>query len=166
MLSVMASNEDPELEAQMRRQASRMRRVNVVMRQVLNLPFKTPLSKSLMLLFYKGRSTGRPYRQPVSYVVDGDTLLTPGGGRWKLNLRDGEPITARLRGKQTHLTPEFVRDPAEVERLLQVMVRQNRRLASFAPFVSPDGRVDRDRLQTAIAHGFCIVRWRVGERVE
>src|SRR5262245_3291126 len=120
----------PEDAARMRR---RMGRVNVVMRRVLDLPFRTPLSNQLMLLFYMGRRSGKAYRQPVSYVVDGDVLLTPGGGRWKENLRDGESVNARLRGKKRQITPEMVRDPDEVERLLRLMMERNRRLTSFVP---------------------------------
>jgi hypothetical protein len=43
-----------------------MRAANVVMRQVLRLPFQTPLSRSLMLLSFTGRKTGRTWQQPVS----------------------------------------------------------------------------------------------------
>jgi len=53
--------------------------LNVPMRAVLGLPFVTPLSGRLMLVFLTGRKTGKPYRQPVSYVRDGAVLLTPGG---------------------------------------------------------------------------------------
>ena len=67
-----------------------MRAVNVPMRAVLSLPFATPLSANLMLISYTGREVGKAYRQPVSYVRDGETLLTPGGGRWTLNLH-GRP---------------------------------------------------------------------------
>ena len=70
----------------LRREARLMRLVNPPMRRVLALPFSTPLSKRLMLLYLTGRRSGRSYRQPVSYVRDGDSLLTPGGGNWKLNL--------------------------------------------------------------------------------
>ena len=59
-----------------------MRIINVPMRRILALPFSTPLSKRLMLLYLTGRHTGRSYRQPVSYVEVGDLLLTPGGGNW------------------------------------------------------------------------------------
>jgi hypothetical protein len=155
----MTRNEEAVPAEQMRRRARRMRRVNVPMRVVLNLPFKTFLSRQLMLLFYKGRRTGRAYRQPVSYVADGETLLTPGGGHWKANLREGEPITVRLRGSKVHLEPEFVRDADEVERLLRLMMAKNRRLASFVPFIEADGHIDRHALETALSHGFCIVRW-------
>ena len=76
-------------QAAMRRRARIMRAVNVPMRAALSLPFATPLSGNLMLISYTGRKSGKAYRQPVSYVRDGDVLLTPGGGRWTLNLADG-----------------------------------------------------------------------------
>jgi hypothetical protein len=62
------------------------------MRALLRLPFPTPLSARLMLISFTGRKTGKVYHQPVSYVRQGDTLLTPGGGNWKWNLRDGQPV--------------------------------------------------------------------------
>ena len=73
-------------EAARRRRTRIMRVVNVPMRGVLGLPFATPLSGNLMLISYTGRKTGKAYRQPVSYVRDGETLLTPGGGRWTRTL--------------------------------------------------------------------------------
>ena len=75
--------------ARLERRARMMRRINVPVRAILDLPFTTPLSSRLMLVEYTGRRTGRHYRQPVSYVRDGDTLLTPGGGAWKANLGEG-----------------------------------------------------------------------------
>jgi hypothetical protein len=92
--------------------------VNVPMRFILSLRASTPLSKRLMLVYLTGRKSGRQYRQPISYVRDGETLLTPGGGRWKLNLVEGEPTHVRLRGRDIFLRPELVRDPVEVDRLL------------------------------------------------
>jgi hypothetical protein len=151
--------------AHLRRRARRMRVVNVPMRLLLRLPFKTPLNRRLMLLWFTGRKTGRAYRQPVSYVPDGDTLLTPGGGRWKLNLREGEPIRIRLRGRDVLARPEFVRNVDEVERLLRKMMALNPRITSFVPFLGRDGSLDRGLMEAAIGHGFSIVRWRV-ERVE
>jgi EmrB/QacA subfamily drug resistance transporter len=153
--------EDQAIAQRMRKRARRMRFVNVVMRRVLGLPIRTPLSDRLMLLFYTGRRSGRSYRQPVSYATDGDTLLTPGGGKWKLNLREGEPIAARVRGRKVRLTPTFERAPDEVVRLLGVMYEQNRRLTSFVPFIGDDGGIDRGQLANALDRGFCIVRWHV-----
>jgi F420H(2)-dependent quinone reductase len=147
----------------MRRQARRMRIVNVPMRRLLKLPFPTPIGKRLMLLTYTGRKSGRTYQQPVSYVVDGDTLLSPGGGRWKLNLSDGKPIRIRLQGRERRAVPELVREPAEVNRLLRKMLDDNPRLASFVPVVGADKQVDQAKLANALQHGFCIVRWHLDE---
>src|SRR5438132_1549737 len=45
-------------------QARVMRVVNVPMRMLLRLPFRTPLSGRLMLLCYTGRKSGKAYQQP------------------------------------------------------------------------------------------------------
>ncbi len=71
-----------------------------------------------MLLSFRGRKTGKSYLQPVSYVSDGDTLLTPGGGKWKLNLREDEPVRVYLRGRYVLARPEFIRGVDDVGRLL------------------------------------------------
>lgn len=146
--------------AAMRRRARTMRAVNIPMRAVLGLPFPTPLGGNLMLISYTGRRTGKAYRQPVSYARDGDTLLTPGGGRWTLNLGDRKPVRIRLRGRDIDAVPELVTGPAGVERLLDVIARENPRAAKFVPIPRlPDGRLSPEALQAALDHGFCIVRW-------
>ena len=79
------------------------------MRGLLSLPFATPISRRLMLVHYTGRKSGKAYRQPVSYVEDGDTLLTPGGGNWKLNLSEDRPVRIHLKGREVEARPELVR---------------------------------------------------------
>jgi F420H(2)-dependent quinone reductase len=139
--------------------------VNVPMRVILGLPFATPLSGRLMLVFLTGRKTGRVYRQPLSYVRDGTDLLTPGGGNWKLNLSGGRPVRIRLGGTDVTARPELVADPGEVERLLGVMTERSPMAARFVAIPrGPDGRLDRAKLDAAIQHGFRIVRWHPGER--
>ncbi|MGA7668877.1 MAG: nitroreductase/quinone reductase family protein [Nitrolancea sp.] len=136
-----------------------MRFVNVPMRLALRLPVPTPLNKQLMLLAFTGRKSGKAYKQPVSYIPDDGTLLTPGGGKWKLNLRDDRSIDVWLRGQKVMARPEFVRDPDEVERLLKKMAAANPRVASFVPVIGSDGEIDRDKLENAIGYGFCVIRW-------
>jgi hypothetical protein len=134
--------------------------VNVPMRFVLGLHRSTPLGKRLMLVYTTGRKTGHHYKQPISYVRDEETLLTPGGGKWKFNLLQGQPTHVRFRGDDISLRPELVRDPTEVERLLGVMSAKNPMVGRFVPIPKgADGHYDHDRLALAIQHGFCIVRW-------
>jgi len=159
-MAMTAFPTDPE---ELRRRARTMKRVNVFMRAVLRLPFPTPLSGNLMLISYTGVKSGQAYLQPVSYARDGDTLLTPGGGRWTLNLKGGREVRLRLRGRDVPARAELVSDPAEVERLLDVIAVGNPRATRFIPLPRrPDGRLDPDALNAAIAHGFRIVRWHLG----
>ena len=161
----------PKRPLNRRIQAFVMGKVNVPMRALLWLPFATPLSGRLMLVSFTGRRSGRRYQQPVSYVQDGDTLLTPGGGNWKLNLRGDEPIRLRLRGRDVVARPELVSDLDQVERLLQVMTAANPSVGRFVGLRKrPDGRIDRLQLEKAVHYGFRVVRWHLdgkrGERIE
>lgn len=149
-----------EAAAAGRRQARIMKAVNVPMRAVLRLPFATPLSANLMLISYTGVKSGKAYLQPVSYARDGQTLLTPGGGRWTLNLKNGRQVRLRLRGRDVAAHADLVADPAEVERLLGVIAAGNPRAMRYIPIPRrDDGRLDPEALAAAIGHGFRIVRW-------
>jgi F420H(2)-dependent quinone reductase len=148
----------------MRRQARIMRMVNVPMRRILGLPFRTPLSRNLMLVYLTGRRTGKSYRQPVSYVRHDDTLLTPGGGKWKLNLVPGRPTRIRLGGRDISARPDLVGDPDEIDRLLMIMTEANPRTAGFIPIPrGEDGHFEEAALAGAVSHGFRIVRWHLAE---
>lgn len=147
-----------------RRQAMIFRIVNVPMRRILGLPFRTPLSKNLMLLYLTGRRTGKRYRQPVSYVRHEGTLLTPGGGKWKLNLDPGRQEKIRLGGRDILARPDLVADPGEIDRLLGIMTEANPRAAGFIPIPRrDDGHFDEAALANAVSHGFRIVRWHPSE---
>jgi hypothetical protein len=96
----------------------------------------------------------------LSYVRHGDVLLTPGGGRWTLNLAGGRPVRLRLRGHDIQATPELVDDLDEIDRLLAVMAAANPSVDRFVRLPrGPDGHVAREPLQAAVQHGFRIVAW-------
>jgi deazaflavin-dependent oxidoreductase (nitroreductase family) len=161
----MLMSERPKRPLGRQIQARIMSLLNVPMRVLLGLPFATPLGGRLMLLSYTGRKSGKAYRQPVSYVQQGNTLLSPGGGNWKWNLRDGQPVRIRLRGRDVLARPELIKDPDEIERLLAVMAAANSSVNTFVGIPKgPDGRLDRDRLETAVRYGFRIVRWHLEEQ--
>jgi deazaflavin-dependent oxidoreductase (nitroreductase family) len=161
----MLMSENPKRPLGRQIQARIMSLLNVPMRVLLGLPFATPLGGRLMLLSYTGRKSGKAYRQPVSYVQQGNTLLSPGGGNWKWNLRDGQPVRIRLRGRDVLARPELIKDPDEIERLLAVMAAANSSVNTFVGIPKgPDGRLDRDRLETAVRYGFRIVRWHLEEQ--
>ena len=113
-----------------------------------------------MLVYLTGRRSGRHYRQPVSYVHYGDALLTPGGGNWKLNLLDGQPVHVRLRGHDITARPDLVSDVDQIESLLGVLVAKNRGLrASSAYHTTLPATSITTCWRTLPRHGFRIVRW-------
>src|SRR6202020_3634771 len=122
----------------LRRQARLIRLVNLRVGRILALLFSTPLSKRLLLLYLTGRRSGRSYRQPVSYVKDGNLLLTPGGGNWKLNLEPGRPERIRLGGRDVAARPDLIDDVDEINNALMAMVAANPRIASFIPIPRRD----------------------------
>ncbi len=135
---------------------------NVPMRWLLKLPFATPMSKRLMLVKLTGRRSGRIYNVPLSYVRDGDALLTPGGGNWKLNLVEGRPELIRLAGKDVFARPELIRDPVWVTELLETIGASNPTALKFVGVKRrADGRLDQAQIDKAIRYGFCIVRWHI-----
>jgi hypothetical protein len=159
----MATSARPKRPLIRQIQARGMAVVNVPMRVLLGLPFPTPLSGRLMLISYRGRKTGKLYRQPVSYVQQDHILLTPGGGNWKWNLQDGQPVRIWLRGRNMLARPELIQEIDEIARLLEVMMAANPGVRAFVGIPKgPDGRLDRERLATALRYGFRIVRWRLG----
>jgi hypothetical protein len=160
----MIMSERTQRPLRRRIQARLMGLLNVPVRALLSLPFPTPLSGRLMLLSYTGRKSGRAYRQPVSYVRQDGTLLTPGGGNWKWNMQDSRLVRIRLRGQDVLARPELIKDPDEIERLLEVMTAANPAAGAFVGIPKgADGRLDRDRLEAAVSHGFRIVRWHLEE---
>lgn len=156
--------ETPPRPFSRRIQAKVMRVINIPMRRILRLPFPTPLGNRLMLVYLTGRRSGKQYRQPVSYVRQDATLLTPGGGKWKLNLREGQPVRIRVRGRDLCARPEIIRDPDTVEPLLDTMIAANPMVGRFVAIPrNADSRLDPERLAIAIKYGFAIVRWHLDE---
>jgi F420H(2)-dependent quinone reductase len=143
-----------------RLQARGFKVANVPMRLILGLPVPTPLGRNLMLAFIIGRKTGATYRQPLSYVRDGDALLTPGGGKWKLNLVSGTPVRLRLRGRDISAMPELVSDVEEVRTLLTTIAAGNPAAGRMVGVQrATDGSFDRDAVARAVQYGFRVVRW-------
>ena len=73
---------------------------NPIVVSLLRSPLHGVMSKSVMLLTYRGRRSAREFTTPVSYVRDGDDLLVVGSRdhSWWKNLRGGAPVVVRVRG--------------------------------------------------------------------
>jgi deazaflavin-dependent oxidoreductase (nitroreductase family) len=104
-------------------------------RVVLGL-LRTPLlaravGSRLVTLYIVGRKSGRRYTIPVAYTRDeGDLLIgTPFG--WGRNLRAGEPVELRLKGRRRTADVRVYTSEADVTGAYATMCRDNKAFANF-----------------------------------
>src|SRR5246127_5532860 len=88
---------------------------NRVVRGMLRTPLLSRAAGSrLVTLYIVGRKSGRRYTIPVAYTRDsGDLMIgTPFG--WGRNLRTGEPVEIRLKGRLREADVRVYKDEADV----------------------------------------------------
>jgi deazaflavin-dependent oxidoreductase (nitroreductase family) len=105
---------------------------NRVVRGLLCIPLISRLVGARLLTIYAtGRKSGRRYSVPVAYLRHDDALLvgTPFG--WGRNLRTGEPVPIRFRGRRVLADVEVITDEAGVVDCYAIMARHNRQFAKF-----------------------------------
>jgi deazaflavin-dependent oxidoreductase (nitroreductase family) len=73
--------------------------VNAAMRFILRSPLHGMVSKTIMLISFTGRKSGKLYSTPVSYSQNGSQVTIFTHGEWYKNLVAGAPVTLRIRGK-------------------------------------------------------------------
>jgi hypothetical protein len=106
--------------------------VNRIVRGVLHTPLVSRLAgRRLVTLYIVGRKSGRRYALPVAYTRhEGDLLIgTPFG--WGRNLRTGEAVTIRLKGRRRLADVLVLADEQEVVDAYGVMARDNHAFAKF-----------------------------------
>ena len=100
--------------------------LNTVMKGVLRSPLHSMVSKSILLISFTGRKSGKTYTTPVSYMQEGDVINVFTHGQWWRNLQGGAPVTLRLRGKNVQGMGEpVVEDKAAIAETLTRHLRRN-----------------------------------------
>jgi deazaflavin-dependent oxidoreductase (nitroreductase family) len=129
--------------------------VNRIIRGLLRTPLVSRLADGrLITLYVVGRKSGRRYTVPVAYTRhEGDLLVgTPFG--WGRNLRTGEPVVIRLKGRRRLADVQVLTDEHAVADTYAVMARDNHAFAKFNNIgFDADGNPDRRDLHLAWAAG-------------
>jgi len=105
---------------------------NVIIRGLLSTPgIASGIGKRLITLYVVGRKSGKHYKIPVAYTShDGKILIgTPFG--WGKNLRTGEPLEVKYKGKRRTTDVEVVKDETGVVALYDLICRDNHQFAKF-----------------------------------
>jgi F420H(2)-dependent quinone reductase len=108
------------------------RLVNSITLTLLRTPMiSRAIGKHLVTLYIIGRKSGRRYNLPVAYTADeGDLLVgTPFG--WGRNLRTGDPVEIRLKGRKRLADVKVLTDEPGVTAAYAIMCRDNHNFAKF-----------------------------------
>lgn len=84
--------------------------VTHVMKLLLRSPLHGLVSKTVLLITFTGRRSGRTYTTPVDYSQEGDVVSIFTHASWWRNLTGGAPVTLRLRGRDVPGHAEPVAD--------------------------------------------------------
>jgi hypothetical protein len=96
--------------------------INPVMRALLRSPLHFVQSKSVMLITFTGKKSGRSFTTPVRYVRVGDTVrcFTSPQNLWWRNLRGGATVSLRIAGvNRPYFAAPIENDPAAVREALR-----------------------------------------------
>ena len=131
------------------------RLVNRIVLGVLRTPLLSQAAGSrLITLYVVGRKSGRRYAIPVAYTRhEGDLLIgTPFG--WGRNLRTGDPVAIRLKGRRRLADVRVLADEAGVVDAYAIMASDNHNFAKFNKIgLDAAGHPNPDDLHLAWAAG-------------
>lgn len=135
--------------------------INRMARGLLRVPVVSRGIGSKLLTFtVVGRKTGKTYVIPVAYTRhDGHLLVGTRVWPWVKNLRRGEPVTVRVKGRQRLADWELFTDEQSVMELYGVIARDNHTNAKFAGIgFLPDGSPNPADLHQAWEKGCAVIR--------
>jgi len=96
--------------------------INPVMRLLLRSPLHALVSRSLMLITFTGRKSGRQFTTPVRYIRIGTTVrcFTSAENQWWRNLRGGADVVLRIEGRdRPYRAAVIVDDPVVIKAALR-----------------------------------------------
>ena len=133
---------------------------NRIVRALLRTPLVCRLAGNRLITVYAvGRKSGRHYTIPVAYTRHDGSLLIGTPFAWGRNLRTGEPVDIRLRGKRRPTEVQVLTDEADVAELYAIMARDNHSFAKFNKIgFGPAGTPDPADLRLAWAAGARAIR--------
>ncbi len=98
--------------------------LNPVMATLLRTPLHGLLSKSLLILIFDGRKTGKRYTIPVGYLAEGQHLYLFSHGKWPRNFIGGAPVAVRLRGKVQRGNAAIITDATLIHNIVQQLITE------------------------------------------
>jgi hypothetical protein len=129
--------------------------LNPVMRVVLRTRLGRVV-RPFALLEFDGRRTARHYRIPVGWheVDSGHVVCTP--APWRVNFRNGIPVSVTFRGRRQKFTGTLVDDPDAVAAALRHLTEQHGSLRPVGVDIPRGHRITGDDVR---AVGRALIRF-------
>ena len=100
--------------------------INPAMRRLLSSRLHRLLgSSTLMVLEFRGRTSGTRYAFPIGYMQTGAEVVCYTPFRWWVNLRGGVPVVVTLHGRKRAGTADVCTDVTTVAAGMAVYLRHN-----------------------------------------
>jgi hypothetical protein len=134
--------------------------INPMMRMLLRSPLHFVQSKSLMLITFKGRKSGRLFTTPVRYVRVGDKVrcFTSVENLWWRNLRGGAAVSLRIEGKEAPFWASPIENnPAATRDALKHYLTAFPQDAAYHGIrLNPDKSLVSEDLERAVQHAVVV----------
>jgi len=87
--------------------------VNPLVKLLLHSPLHALMSRSVLVITFTGRKSGRQFSTPVRYVRDGATIrcFSSNAAVWWRNLQGGAPVSLRVGGKDVRCQGRVLEAP-------------------------------------------------------
>jgi hypothetical protein len=134
--------------------------VNLAARGLLRTPgLSRIIGSRLVTLYVVGRKSGRRYTVPVAYLARGDDLLIGTSSSWARNLRTGEPVAYRFKGKIKLADVQTLTAEPDVITAYAHMAAANPAFARFSRVhLDQDGNPSHRDLHLAWAGGARVIK--------
>lgn len=96
--------------------------MNPLMKALLYSPFHGRISKSLMLLSFTGRKSGKKFTTPVGYLRQSNLIIVFTHSSWWKNMIGGAPVSMRIQGKNINGVAIPVDDPVETKSMVRDLI--------------------------------------------
>ena len=134
---------------------------NAIVNGVLRSPLHRMMSRSLMLLKYKGRRTGKEYTIPVGYVRSGGEIIVLASRAstksWWSSMRGPVPVEVRLGGTWHPGVARAVEGEDAAERMKLYLEAQPRVAKMLRVSRDPDGKIPLEEARRAVKESAVVV---------
>ena len=136
--------------------------LNKMISRILRSPLHGVLSKSTLVLSFRGAKSGKQFTFPVGYYdLQGKNLFVIPLHRWWTNLRGNVPVTIWLKGRKYQGVADASQGDERTVQELQRLIGASANLIRLYKIPhNAQGQLDHDRL-SQVAHALPLVRIRL-----